>query len=199
MNLTAITEKEDVIIKHFADSLLLSKYKDLHENIDVIDVGTGAGFPGIPIKILFPHLKVTLIDSLNKRLKFLDDVISELELDGIETVHGRAEDLGNNDLYREKYDLCVSRAVANLSTLSEYCIPFIKKDGVFASYKASDSEEEINNSKNAIKILGGSISKVCETALPGTEVKRNIVIIKKDKCTSKKYPRKAGTPSKEPL
>lgn len=199
MNLTAITDLNEVMTKHFLDSVLISNVLDMSDFYTLVDVGTGAGFPGIPIKILFPHLKVTLIDSLNKRLKFLDDVISELELDGIETVHGRAEDLGNNDLYREKYDLCVSRAVANLSTLSEYCIPFIKKDGVFASYKASDSEEEINNSKNAIKILGGSISKVCETALPGTEVMRNIVIIKKDKCTSKKYPRKAGTPSMEPL
>ena len=199
MNLTAITDLNEVMTKHFLDSVLISNVLDMSDFYTLVDIGTGAGFPGITIKILFPHLKVTLIDSLNKRLKFLDDVISELELDGIETVHGRAEDLGNNDLYREKYDLCVSRAVANLSTLSEYCIPFIKKDGVFASYKASDSEEEINNSKNAIKILGGSISKVCETALPVTEVKRNIVIIKKDKCTSKKYPRKAGTPSKEPL
>ena len=160
MNLTAITDLNEVMTKHFLDSVLISNVLDMSDFYTLVDVGTGAGFPGIPIKILFPHLKVTLIDSLNKRLKFLDDVISELELDGIETVHGRAEDLGNNDLYREKYDLCVSRAVANLSTLSEYCIPFIKKDGVFASYKASDSEEEINNSKNAIKILGGSISKV---------------------------------------
>ena len=199
MNLTAITDLNEVMTKHFLDSVLISNVLDMSDFNTLVDVGTGAGFPGIPIKILFPHLKVTLIDSLNKRLKFLDDVISELELDGIETVHGRAEDLGHNDLYREKYDLCVSRAVANLSTLSEYCIPFIKKSGVFASYKASDSEEEINNSKNAIKILGGSISKICEIDLPGTEVKRNIVIIKKDKCTPKKYPRKAGTPSKEPL
>lgn len=151
MNLTAITDLNEVMTKHFLDSVLISNVLDMSDFYTLVDVGTGAGFPGIPIKILFPHLKVTLIDSLNKRLKFLDDVISELELDGIETVHGRAEDLGNNDLYREKYDLCVSRAVANLSTLSEYCIPFIKKDGVFASYKASDSEEEINNSKMPLK------------------------------------------------
>ena len=199
MNLTAITDLNEVMTKHFLDSVLISNVLDMSDYSTLVDMGTGAGFPGIPIKILFPHLKVTLIDSLNKRLKFLNDVISELELDKIETVHGRAEDLGHNDLYREKYDLCVSRAVANLSTLSEYCIPFIKKSGVFASYKASDSEEEINISKNAITILGGSISKICEIDLPGTEVKRNIVIIKKDKCTPKKYPRKAGTPSKEPL
>ena len=199
MNLTAITDLNEVMTKHFLDSVLISNVLDMSDFNTLVDVGTGAGFPGIPVKILFPNLKVTLIDSLNKRLKFLDDVISELELDKIETVHGRAEDLGHNDLYREKYDLCVSRAVANLSTLSEYCIPFIKKNGVFASYKASDSEEEINISKNAITILGGSISKVCEIDLPGTEVKRNIVIIKKDKYTPKKYPRKAGTPSKEPL
>lgn len=151
MNLTAITDLNEVMTKHFLDSVLISNVLDMSDFYTLVDVGTGAGFPGIPIKILFPHLKVTLIDSLNKRLKFLDDVISELELDGIKTVHGRAEDLGNNDLYREKYDLCVSRAVANLSTLSEYCIPFIKKDGVFASYKASDSEEEINNSKMPLK------------------------------------------------
>ena len=199
MNLTGITEFEEVVEKHFVDSLSLVKSIKLNGDESLIDVGTGAGFPGIPIKIMFPNLKITLMDSLNKRLLFLNEVINKLGLDKIELVHGRAEDLGKNSNYREKYDLCVSRAVANLSTLSEYCIPFIKKDGVFASYKASDSEEEINNSKNAIKILGGSISKVCETALPGTEVKRNIVIIKKDKCTSKKYPRKAGTPSKEPL
>ena len=199
MNLTGITEFEEVVEKHFVDSLSLVKSIKLNGDESLIDVGTGAGFPGIPIKIMFPNLKITLMDSLNKRLLFLNEVINKLGLDKIELVHGRAEDLGKNSNYREKYDLCVSRAVANLSTLSEYCIPFIKKDGVFASYKASDSEEEINNSKNAIKILGGSISKVCETTLPGTEVKRNIVIIKKDKCTSNKYPRKAGTPSKEPL
>lgn len=199
MNLTAITDLNEVMTKHFLDSVLISNVLDMSQFNRLVDVGTGAGFPGIPIKILFPHLKVTLIDSLNKRLKFLDDVICELKLEKIETVHGRAEDLGHNDLYREKYDLCVSRAVANLSTLSEYCIPFIKKNGIFASYKALDSREEINNSENAVKILGGCIDNVCEIDLPGTDMKRNIVIIKKNNCTPKKYPRKAGTPSKEPL
>ena len=201
MNLTAITDYKDVMKKHFFDSLTVVRaYPEiLTEAVSVIDIGTGAGFPGIPLKIAFPQIRLTLLDSLQKRLKFLQEVSDKLELGEIQMLHGRAEDYAKQPEFREHFDLCVSRAVANLSTLSEYCIPFIKKDGVFASYKASDSEEEINNSKNAIKILGGSISKVCETALPGTEVKRNIVIIKKDKCTSKKYPRKAGTPSKEPL
>ena len=199
MNLTTITEEDEIILKHFYDSISVIKYYNFESEKKVIDVGTGAGFPGIPLAILLPDVKFTLMDSLNKRITFLKNVVDKLKLENVKCIHSRAEELAKNEDYREKYDICVSRAVANLSVLLEYCIPFIKKDGVFASYKASDSEEEINNSKNAIKILGGSISKVCETALPGTEVKRNIVIIKKDKCTSKKYPRKAGTPSKEPL
>ena len=199
MNLTAITDLNEVMTKHFLDSVLISNVLDMSDFYTLVDVGTGAGFPGIPIKILFPHLKVTLIDSLNKRLKFLDDVISELELDGIETVHGRAEDLGNNDLYREKYDLCVSRAVANLSTLSEYCIPFIAKNGKFISYKSSISSEEIQNAKSAIKMLGGTVVEEKTVHLPCSDMDRTFVVVNKTNNTGKKYPRKAGTPSKEPL
>ena len=199
MNLTAITDLNEVMTKHFLDSVLISNVLNMSDFYTLVDVGTGAGFPGIPIKILFPHLKVTLIDSLNKRLKFLDDVISELELDGIETVHGRAEDLGNNDLYREKYDLCVSRAVANISTLSEYCIPFIKLNGYFICYKADGCMNEINIGKNAIKVLGGEIEEIVDFNLPDTDIKRKIINIKKIKNTPKKYPRKPGLPSKEPI
>ena len=199
MNLTAITDLNEVMTKHFLDSVLISNVLDMYDFYTLVDVGTGAGFPGISIKILFPHLKDTLIDSLNKRLKFLDDVISELKLDGIETVHGRAEDLGNNDLYREKYDLCVSRAVANISTLSEYCIPFIKLNGYFICYKADGCMNEINIGKNAIKVLGGEIDEIVDFNLPDTDIKRKIINIKKIKNTPKKYPRKPGLPSKEPI
>lgn len=199
MNLTAITEKNEVIVKHFIDSLLIVKSIDLNKYHNLIDVGTGAGFPGIPIKIIFPHIKVTLLDSLNKRLKFLNNVIEELGLKNIYTVHGRAEDLGHNSDYREKFDICVSRAVANLSTLSEYCIPFVKQNGKFVSYKSSVSSEEISESNKAVKILGGKTVINKNYDLPCSDIKRTLVIIDKIKDTPKKYPRKAGTPSKEPI
>ena len=204
MNLTAITEKEDVIVKHFIDSIalipyLLDKGININSELSIIDIGTGAGFPGLPLKIMMPDVKFTLLDSLNKRVSFLNDVIDELNLTGINAIHGRAEDFASDKMYRENYDICVSRAVANLSTLSEYCIPFVKRDGYFISYKAGESEEEINGSKNAIKILGGKINTVEEFILPGTDASRVFVFIKKIDCTDKKYPRKAGVPAKKPL
>ena len=204
MNLTAITDKEDVIVKHFIDSIalipyLLDKGININNKLKIIDIGTGAGFPGLPLKIMMPDVKFTLLDSLNKRVSFLNEVIDELKLKDIEALHGRAEDYASDNKYREKYDICVSRAVANLSTLSEYCIPFVKEDGYFISYKAGESEEEINNSKNAIKILGGKINKVEEFVLPGTDASRVFVFIRKLELTDKKYPRKAGVPAKKPL
>ncbi len=199
VNLTAITEFSEVIKKHFIDSLSLVRYIDLSKVDTVIDVGTGAGFPGIPLKIAFPHLHITLLDSLQKRVSFLNEVIRELDLSEVETIHGRAEDFAKSDLFREKYDLCVSRAVANFSTLSEYCIPFLKTGGSFVSYKSDKVSEEIESSGNAVKILGGSIKEKFEFVLPYTDISRTIVIVQKKKETPVKFPRKAGLPSKEPL
>lgn len=199
MNLTGITEYDEVILKHFIDSLTIVKIKDMNTVTSLIDVGTGAGFPGIPIKIAFPHIRIVLLDSLNKRLKFLNTVIEELNLTSIETLHGRAEDHARKAEYREQFDLCVSRAVANLSTLSEYCIPFVKKDGDFISYKSGASDEEIKQSEKAVKILGGEIEKTEKFMLAGTDMGRALVQIRKTKNTPNRYPRKAGVPSKEPL
>ena len=203
MNLTAITDFKEVVQKHFVDSLSLIKAVDgsflQKKGISMIDIGTGAGFPGIPLKIVFPNLKVTLLDSLNKRIKFLNEVTGKLELRNITAIHGRAEDFAKQKEYREQFDLSVSRAVANLATLSEYSLPYVKKGGFFFSYKAEDIEEEIELSKNAIKILGGRIDEVIKFNLPDSDVKRAIVKIEKNNFTNKKYPRKAGIPSKEPL
>lgn len=199
MNLTGITEKDEVIDKHFIDSLLLAKHKDLTGELTVLDLGTGAGFPGIPLKIAFPNLKITLLDSLNKRIKFLDEVIEMLDLKGIETIHGRAEDFAKKGKLRDHFDLCVSRAVANLSSLSEYCIPYVKKGGYFIPYKSGNIEEELEQATKAVHTLGGSMEGVEKFQIPGTDISRTFVFIKKTKETPNKYPRKAGTPVKDPI
>ena len=199
MNLTAITEFEDVLEKHFLDSIAIARYVDLTGDLSLIDLGTGAGFPGMPLKIMFPNLKITLADSLNKRILFLNELIDALKLEGVTTVHGRAEDLAVNGNYREQYELCVSRAVANLSTLSEYCLPFVKVGGSFISYKSGEIEEELTAAKKAIFLLGGKTEKVIPFQLDGTDINRSFVVINKEKKTPKTYPRKSGTPSKKPL
>lgn len=197
INLTAIVEPKEIILKHFIDSLTITKY--IGKNQSVIDIGTGAGFPGIPLKIVRKDLKITLLDSLNKRIHFLDEVIKELALENIDTVHARIEEYAKNKNYRETYNIATSRAVANLTTLSEYMLPMVRINGMAICMKGSEISEEISKSKNSIKLLGGEISKIEEFALPKSDYKRNLILIEKARQTPSKYPRKPGMPSKEPL
>lgn len=199
MNLTGITDYEEVMKKHFIDSLSLTKIFDTSRECRVIDVGTGAGFPGLALKIAFPWMEMTLLDSLNKRVQFLDAVITELGLDGVHTLHGRAEDYARPGQIREQFDLCVSRAVAHLASLCEYCLPFVKVGGSFVSYKSEKVNEELEMSKNAIFLLGGEMNKSEEFTLPDSDIFRSLICVEKVQPTSKKYPRKAGVPTKQPI
>ena len=199
MNLTGITEFQEVLVKHFLDSLACVKAADMNEVKTVMDIGTGAGFPGVPLKIAFPHLEACLLDSLKKRVNFLEETFELLKLENITAIHGRAEEFAKNKAYREKYDLCVSRAVSNLATLSEYCLPYVKVGGKFISYKSGTVKEEVEQAEKAVSILGGKIQDVVYFNLPDSEIQRSLVVIKKIKSTPGKYPRKAGTPLKEPL
>ena len=197
MNLTAIIEPSEIILKHFIDSITI--LKEIKDQEMVVDVGTGAGFPGIPLSIMNPTLKITLVDSLNKRLIFLQEVINELDLKNVELVHARAEEFGRNKKYREKFDVATSRAVANLATLSEYLLPLVKINGKAISMKAGNASQEIEDAKKAIKTLGGNINNIEEFNLPQSDIGRTIIIIDKIKGTPGKYPRKPGTPAKEPI
>ena len=200
INLTAITDIPDIYKKHYLDSLSIVKCIDVTDKeYTLLDLGTGAGFPGIPLKIMFPNLNITLVDSLNKRIDFLNIVIDELNLENINAIHSRAESLAHNDNYREQFDFVVSRAVANLAVLSEYCIPFVKPEGYFVSYKSGNSKDEIVQSKNAIGMLGGKLTSVTDFILPNSDLSRSNVLIKKIKHTEERFPRKEGTPSKKPL
>ena len=199
MNLTGITEFQEVLIKHFLDSLACVKAVDMSRIKRIMDIGTGAGFPGVPLKIAFPHLEACLLDSLKKRVNFLEETFQMLKLENITAIHGRAEEYAKNKQYRETYDLCVSRAVSNLATLSEYCLPYVKTGGYFISYKSGTVQEEVEQAQKAVKILGGKIQDVVYFQLPDSEIQRSLVVIEKIKATPSRYPRKAGTPLKEPL
>ena len=197
MNLTAVTEFEDVVRKHFIDSIMISRVLDVEKIRSVVDIGTGAGFPGIPLKIVYPHISLALVDSLGKRVRFLQAVVDKLKLTDTVTVHSRSEDLAHNRKYREKFDLCTARAVAAMNVLSEYCLPYVKEGGYFSAYKSGNIADEIENAGKAIKVLGGKVENA--EIFDFYNMKRSIVLVKKIKKTSTKYPRKAGLPSKSPI
>lgn len=199
MNLTAITDRDEVFMKHFYDSLSLSFHQPMEKIESIADIGSGAGFPSIPLKICFPHLRVTIIDSLNKRILFLEHLVKSIGLEQVAAVHGRAEDLGHQADYRESYDLVTARAVARLNVLSEFCLPFTKVGGTFIAMKGSQGSEELVEAKNAIQLLGGKIEEAYSFELPLSNGERTIIRIKKIKNTSKKYPRKPGIPLKQPI
>ena len=197
INLTTIIEPEEIILKHFVDSIIISKYIEI--DLKVIDVGTGAGFPGIPLKIIRGDLDIVLLDSLNKRINFLNEVIKVLQLKNVYSIHARVEEFAKNKKYRESFDIVTSRAVANMSTLSEYMLPLTKVGGKMLAMKGPDFKDEITNSKKALNILGGEIEKIDEYLLPKTDIRRSVILIRKIKSTPQKFPRKPGTPAKEPL
>ncbi len=199
INLTTITDEREFYIKHLLDSSTCMLTNKIVDNANIIDVGTGAGFPGIPIKIINKGVKLTLLDSLNKRISYLNDVIERLKMENVKTVHARAEEAGVNKLYREKYDVVLSRAVAALNILSEYCIPFVKKGGFFICQKGPSYAEEVKEADNAIKMLGGSVINVEEYSLPFSDIKHYIIIIEKVRETPTKYPRKPGKPAANPI
>ena len=201
VNLTRITEEDEVYLKHFYDSItpLFTFGAVFKDGATLCDVGAGAGFPSIPLKILKPGLKVTIVDSLQKRLNFLKDLISELGLTDVELVHGRAEDVGQNKLYRERFDIVTARAVARMSVLSEYCLPLVKKGGYFVALTGPKAEDELDDGKKALEVLGGKLIKDEELTLPASEEERTLVLVQKVKSTPKKYPRQAGTPRRKPI
>lgn len=199
MNLTAITDKPEVYLKHFYDSLTAAFYYDFTNPLSLCDVGAGAGFPSIPLKIAFPGLNVTIVDSLNKRITFLGHLSRELELDHVSFIHDRAETFGQKREHREQYDVVTARAVARMSVLSELCLPLVKTGGTFIAMKAANAAEELDQGKKAIAVLGGKVEKIHSFTLPFEESERNIIIIRKKKATPKKYPRKPGVPNKTPI